>query len=78
MRIYKGLLVGGPDDGGSVSASSPRIKGKKASELWLDGEHLPPVVVVETGSYYWNEKLGNFKWYAESLDFFSDRQLQAA
>jgi hypothetical protein len=78
MKVYKGLLVGGPDDGNSVSASSPRIKGQKLAEMWLDGEDNPSTILLEAGSYYWNEKLGCFKWHTESLDFLSNRQLQTA
>jgi hypothetical protein len=78
MKVYRGLLVGGPDDGTSVSASSSRIKTQGVNEMWLDGEHEPSTVVIVTGSYYWNEELGNFKWHAESLDFFSKKELLAA
>lgn len=79
MRVYTGKLVGGPDQGNSVSASVPRIQTKTATEMWLDGEHKPSSIVVEKGSYYWDEATRCFKWHAESVDFYSKRvMLQAA
>jgi hypothetical protein len=79
MRVYTGILVGGPDQGNSVSASVPRIKTKTTTEMWLDGENKSSSLVVEEGSYYWHEATGSFKWNAESVDFYSKRvMLQAA
>lgn len=78
IREYTGELVGGPDGGNRVSASTSRIKTETSTEMWLDGEHKPSSIVVQTGSYYWNENLKLFKWQAESIDFYSKKQLQAA
>lgn len=78
MRVYKGQLVGGPDGGNSVSASVPRIRTQSTTTLWLDGEDKSPSTVIQTGSYYWSEKLKHFKWYEESIRFGSNRELQAA
>lgn len=71
-KTYTGSLVGGPDDGNVVTASTNRIPTKVTTELWLDGEGANKDVhlVIVKGSYIWSEKLRAFKWELESADFY--------
>lgn len=78
MKIYKGNLIGGPDNGNSVESTVPRIQTETSSELWLDGRDKDSTIVVERGSYYWNDTFEDFYWRPEDVAFYSKRMLEAA
>ncbi len=67
LSEYTGQLIGGPDDGNPVTASTKEIPAVSTTELWLDGkeEGKTPVLILWKGVYLWNEA-GYFTWKTES------------
>jgi hypothetical protein len=65
MYQFNGILIGGPDDGNSVTATQNRIPVTSTTELWLDGKGKDSSVsIIEThGEYIWDEDSHNFIWH---------------
>lgn len=68
MKEYEGQLVGGPDDGDLVTASTNIITVISTTELWLDGtkEGAAVTVITDKGAYVWQPVEGTFSWVQES------------
>lgn len=79
MKEYTGQLMGGPDDGNFVTASTEKVTVVSTIELWLDGEDEDKTVdiVVTKGFYIWDSKAGYFGWQLGTSQVFT-KKMEAA
>jgi hypothetical protein len=75
MEEFTGQLIGGPDDGNFVSASTEKITVVSTTELWLDGEGADKSVsiVVTKGEYQWQATSSIFVWKLIESSVFSKK-----
>lgn len=76
MKEYTGVLIGGPDDGNTVTASVAVIPVVSTSAMWLDGEIVDATItrIHSKGKYTWDENEQAFLW---TLDRSFVTKLQA-
>jgi hypothetical protein len=75
MDEYSGMLIGGPNDGEPVTASTKMIPVTHTVELKLDGEGTTSTFITTRGQYIWQEA-GYYMWQRAHVDITSS-SLQA-
>lgn len=59
---YIGQLMGGPDDGNMVSATTREIRCEVLYRHWLDGPGSDSSELIVRGIYTWDGEAGCFRW----------------
>lgn len=64
MVEYSGRLIGGPDDGETLTTTVPEIIITNTMEMWLDGKEPGKAldIVVTEGRYIWMDRYKHFEW----------------
>lgn len=75
MNKFFGILVGGPGDGTSVTASVAVIEVKTETEMRLDGREKDKTVniTVTRGVYTWDPDAEFFRWTPLQTDYYIKR-----
>jgi len=72
LKEFTGQLIGGPDDGNYVTASTARIPVTHTIKMWLDGKEEGKTVSISVteGVYLWQADNHTFKWDMHSVNWF--------
>lgn len=62
MTEYTGQLIGGPDNGNLITATTETVPVTYTFTYWPDGKEKPSVTVTIDGTYVWFRSLGYFHW----------------
>lgn len=62
MTEYTGQLIGGPDDGNLITATTRRIVFHMVQVMWPDGPSGLATYLISRGEYIWDPEKGCFNW----------------
>ncbi len=79
MNQYFGQLLGGPDDGNFVTASTNMIPVTSTTEMRLDGDGEDKVVtiIVAKGVYVWQDVSKEFLWQFSNSNVYTKKMMES-